>query len=75
MVMDEKQTRIILHVNDGSNGVLALRAACRLMKEGHKSCVYSFEDGTDIYAYHTATGVAAREAPSPSILCAGEVGR
>jgi hypothetical protein len=49
--------RVILHLNDDSDGVLALRAA---IKDGHLSCVYSFGD-TNIYAYHTQTGVAARE--------------
>jgi hypothetical protein len=55
------QTRIILHVNEGSDGILALRAARRLMADGHRSCIYSYENGVSIYAYHTQTGVAARE--------------
>jgi hypothetical protein len=52
--------RVLLHLNDDSDGVLALRAARQLIKDGHLSCVYSFGD-TNIYAYHTQTGVAARE--------------
>lgn len=55
------QARIILHLNKGSDGILALRAARSLMKDGHRSCVYSYENGVSIYAYHTMTGVAARE--------------
>jgi hypothetical protein len=55
------QTRIILHLNDGSDGILALRAARSLMKGGHRSCIYSYENGVSVYAYRTQTGVAARE--------------
>jgi hypothetical protein len=55
------QTRVILHLNEGSDGILALRAARSLMKDGHRSCIYSYENGAIIYAYHTTTGVAARE--------------
>jgi hypothetical protein len=56
-----EQTRIILHLNEGSDGILALRAARRLISDGHKNCIYSFENGASIYAYCTVTGVAARE--------------
>lgn len=56
-----EQTRIILHLNEGSDGILALRAARRLIQEGHKSRIYGFENGVSIYAYFTQTGVAARE--------------
>lgn len=59
--MIEGQTRIILHLNEGSDGILALRAARNLIRDGHKSCIYGFEDGTNVYAYFTQTGVAARE--------------
>lgn len=55
-------TRIILHINDGSDGILALRAARSLMNTPYRrSCIYSYENGVNVYAYHTQTGVAARE--------------
>lgn len=60
--------RLILHINEGSDGILALRAARALIRDGYRECVYGFEGGAYIYAYRTRTGIAAREEPTPEVL-------
>lgn len=53
------ETRIILRVPQDSDGSLALRAARSLIQSDHKDCVYSYTDGTVIWAYRTKRAVVA----------------
>ena len=57
----ENLTHVTLYLNEGSDGILALRAAKALLRDGHKDCVYAYEDGAHIWAYRTKRGVVARE--------------
>lgn len=61
-------TRIILRINGGSDGILALRAAHSLIRDGHKHCAYAYENGAVIWAYRTKTAVVAREEIQPRLI-------
>lgn len=52
--------KIILHVNDGSSGILALGAALALDRDGYEDCVYSY-DGFDVCAKKNKESITAWE--------------
>lgn len=55
------RVRIILSVADGSDGILALRAARALLASDHRDCVYAYDNGASIWAKRNKASVTARE--------------
>lgn len=53
--------RIILHLRDGSDGVLALRAAKLLERDGFDSCVYGFGARETIFARRNKASITVYE--------------
>lgn len=39
--------------------ILAVRAARKLIDEGHKECIYAFEDGSSFYVKRTKANVVS----------------
>jgi hypothetical protein len=52
--------RIIIDTDEGEE-ILALRAARALIRDGHRDCIYGYDNGVHIYAKRTKTGVSARQ--------------
>lgn len=66
--------KLILHLNDGSSGILALRAATSLIRDGYTDCIYAYEDGTDIYVRRNKSSITAIE-KDPQSGCFSASGR
>ena len=56
--------KIILHLQPGSDGTLALRAANDLIENGHQNCVYTYTDGTVVYVQRNKLSITAFEQSS-----------
>lgn len=57
--------KIILHLPNGSDGILALRAARNLIEHNHNTCIYTFTDGTVVDVRKNKRSVTAYEIPKP----------
>ena len=48
--------KIILHLNEGSDGILALRSAKALVRDGYEECAYRYESGAVTFARKNKSG-------------------
>lgn len=55
--------RIILHLKDGSDGVLALRSAQKHLKDRPEwpECIYGYADGSNVFVRTNKASITAYE--------------